>query len=41
MLGQRGCCLGTKVLERTVSPTEVTGRVNLLPTMMEEGEVGL
>jgi hypothetical protein len=39
--GQRACCLGTKVPERIVSPTEETGRVNLLPTTMEEGEVGL
>jgi hypothetical protein len=26
---------------KTVSPTEVTGRVDPLPTMMEEGNVGL
>jgi hypothetical protein len=30
-----------KGLGRTVSPTEVIDRVDPLPTMMEEGKVGL
>jgi hypothetical protein len=41
MLGATRMLLRYKGLGRTVSPTEVIDRVDPLPTMMEEGKVGL
>jgi hypothetical protein len=41
MLGATRMLFRYKGSGRTVSPMEVISRVDQLPTMMEEGEVGL
>jgi hypothetical protein len=41
MLGATKMLMRYRGPGRTVSPNEVTGRVDLLPTMMEDGKVRL